>query len=57
MAIFTTDVLCVYTECIYGNIGRRGKITKALGFNLKTIWEHDFQKLRDSVEMKDSLNR
>ena len=28
MAIFTTDVLCVYTECIYGNIGTRGDTTK-----------------------------
>ena len=41
----------VYTETL-----ERGERLKALGFNVKTIWEHDFRKLQETEEMKEFLD-
>ena len=41
----------VYTETL-----ERGERLKALVFNFKSIWEHDFRKLQETEEMKEFLD-
>lgn len=46
-----TKLKDVYTETL-----EREESIKALGFNVKTITEHDFRKLRETEEMKEFLD-
>ena len=42
---------------MYRETLEREERLKALGFNVKSIWEHDFRRLRDTDEMKEFLGR
>ena len=42
---------------MYRETLEREERLKALGFNVKSIWEHDFRRLHDTDEMKEFLDR